>query len=472
MFILYWSLCCFAQVLVRCSDLPLLHARPSPLSKVYAPQLYALRSVKWEQFAQVGLNEDSSLEIGDKWFYWSSASSLELVSFVQPYLWPDAFVADLGDQIVLDTKEGRWIARLEGEGLLLAHVTANRETAPEFWESVENGCQVYMKSVNLPYVQIEPNQGVMLSFSHSDENVHIVFPRDGEVPTFFQKKSLGSWVSQKSTIKPTLAIALGEEPISLLAAGLFTLPANISLTQLKALDTKLHIGSGTQLAVFQDDFLATVPLLGWFGCPLPRWQIEWGLRKGKKIGPHRRKMIQDGRTLFVEAKKGGVRISSVESFLDIEDDGESWFSIPKENQETHFLARINIPPSLHMFVGPLEYVDLSLFAQRHTWSFVISSGTKSKALPHQLFLTYFATLQKWEKKDELSVSKDIVLALTKTAHEAHFGYFPNDVSKEEHSSLGVWKEGEQFFLEDTEGEIWMYDATSGIIKSTEHVTNH
>lgn len=459
------SLSVYAQPQARCTDLPKLYTKEfkSPLSKVYNSTLYALRSVPWEDFQKSGLQEDSVLEVGSDWLYWSSATSLDLVHLVQPKLWPDAEVVDQGDAIILETRTGRWKGQLEADGgLLLSKVNAQRELFPAFWSTNDSGCSVSMDSVQLPFIHVSPEEGVELSFGHERDTVQIAFPNETEIPKLFKKRPLGEWEPLKTTQTPSIVFAAGEEPLSILDAELLSIPK--IRDQIQKFDKKLHFSPGTQVGIFGDDGIVSVPLQGWFGCPLPRWQIEWGLRSGEKIAPHRFKVRKDGAFLYVHALKGRIVAAGTEALLDdaLSQEGTPWFSSPEAYESEHILARLNIPPSMYMFVGPLEYVELSLSIEESNWNIDFAPFTQSKVRPHQLFLTYFATLQKWKKSKKESIPPEVEQTLKRTATFSYTG------EKSEHNH--VWIEKERVFMEDESQQIWLYDPTVGILLCDKEMT--
>jgi hypothetical protein len=334
-----------------------------------------------------------------------------------------------------------------------------------------------MKSLNLPYLSAAPKEGVMLSFDHERSDVHIRVPREGEMPKNFGKKPLGKWIPMTSSDVPSVSLALGEEPISLMDSGLFRIPKEVSLPELQKLDKKIHIGNGSQMAVFGDEIALSIPLKGWFGCPLPRWQIKWGLRAGEKIAPHRRLIQQDGSSWYIEAQKGRMVIASTEERLNdvLEVGTTSWFSSGEEYEDNHFLARINIPTSMYMFVGPLEYVELTLAAQEEYWEIQFVPYTQSKAKPHQLFLTYFSTLQQWKKKEHTTVPKEVGRFLVHASIQRSIGNVFSIATQTEEEFLDLyfnhfWYEDERVFLEDEERNIWVYDPEEGVRLCVDDVT--
>ena len=450
----------FAKPLAECRDLPTLYTKEykSPLSKVYNPMLYAMRNISWDDLAKAGLHTDSTMEIGSDWLYWSHVSSLSFVQFIYPYLWPDAEVIHMGNHYVLETDTGRWKGVMNGKGLYLTKINAEREALPEFWPDNQAGCTIHMDSVQLPFIRVSSTNGVALSFQHTKPTVSIAFLKDKEEPLLFRKRPLGVWTSLQTTKIPTFALALGEEPLSLVDMDILNLPEGTSLDEVRTLDKKLHLSPGTQVAAFGDDIVASIPLQGWFGCPLPRWQISWGLRSGEKISKHRRKIIQDERIWYAHAQKGRVVLSSNQELLDdiLTNTGTEWFSNPKRGQEEHVLARLNIPRSLYMFVGPLEHVELSLSAKESSRVFEFFPFTQSKARPHQLFLTYFATLQTWDKKKRRSIPRDVEETLKKMASYTHLG---EEIPSEQSN---VWTEETRVFMEDSVQQIWFYDPLTGI----------
>ena len=202
----------FAQPQARCTDLSKLHTKEykSPLSKVYNPTLYALRTIKWENLEKAGLQKDSALEVGNNWLFWSHATSLELVHLVQPKLWPNAEVVEHEEEVILETRTGRWKGRLKDGGVLLSKINAERESFPKFWSNNDSGCSVSMASVQLPFIYVAPEEGVELSFEHEKDTVRIAFPNETAVPRLFTKRSLGEWTPLKTTQVPSIAFAAGE----------------------------------------------------------------------------------------------------------------------------------------------------------------------------------------------------------------------------------------------------------------------
>ena len=453
------SLSVLAQPQARCTDLPKLYTKEykSPLSKVYNPTLYALRNITWEDWEHVGVQQDSVLEVGSDWVYWSHANSLDLVPFVQSHLWPNAELVDRDEHYLLETNSGRWMGKRKGKGIIIAKVNAQRESFPEHWTENSSGCSISMASVQLPFIYVSPEEGVELSFTHEQDTVRVAFPNTAPVPPLFKKRPLGKWEPIKTTQVPSIAFAAGEEPLSILDADILSIPK--IRDQVKKLDKKLHFSPGAQVGMFGDDGIMSIPLQGWFGCPLPRWQIEWGLRSGEKVAPHRFKMIQDGDLLYVHAQKGHVLVSATEELLDqaLKSEGIPWFSEPSKYESEHILARINIPSSMYMFVGPLEYVELSLSIQELNWNIEFVPFTQSKVRPHQLFLTYFSTLQKWEKIQRVSIPKNLEQILKRVAT---FSYTGEKIDTERNK--GVWIEGEDVFLEDENQQIWVYNPILGI----------
>lgn len=453
------NLLAFAQPQARCTDLPRLYTKgyKSPLSKVYNPTLYALRNIPWSDWETAGVQKDSVLEVGSDWIYWSHVSSLDVVEFVQSYLWPNAVLIDRGDQYVMETNSGRWMGKRFEKGLLIAKINARREAFPDYWARNASGCSVSMTSVQLPFVHVEPPKGVELSFAHEREIARVVFPNSSPVPRLFKRKSLGKWTPIKTIQIPSVALVAGEEPISILDAEILSLPKLPD--QVQQLDKKLHLSPGTQVGLFGDDAVFSAPLQGWFGCPLPRWQIEWGLRSGEKIAPHRFQFTQDGEALFVEAQRGRVVASSSNELLNdvLSMEGTSWFSSPSDYESEHILARINIPPSMYMFVGPLEYVELSLSIQDSNWNIEFIPFTQSKVRAHQLFLTYFATLQKWDNTKKESIPPSVEQTLKRVAAFAYTGE-----RMDPETNKGVWLEEDRVFLEDEDQRVWVYDPLFGI----------
>ena len=161
--------------------------------------------------------------------------------------------------------------------------------------------------------------------------------------------------------------------------------------------------------------------------------------------------------------------SETEALLDdaLSEEGNSWFSNPVSYEGEHILARLNIPPSMYMFVGPLEYVELSLSIAESNWNIEFIPFTQSKVRPHQLFLTYFATLQKWEKTKKESIPSAVEQTLKRVASFSYTGE-----SVETQAINNVWIEGERIFTEDENQQIWVYDALVGIRLCDKEMTDY
>jgi len=436
-----------------------------------------LRRVKWDAFKAAGLEATSSLEIGDGWMYYSAANRLDVAILVGEHIWPEAQVQKTDNEIVFEATAGRWIATIDASGgLLIAKENHQPETFPAFWGDGIEGCQLYMSSVNLPYMKGVSDEGVMLAFFHTDSTVHIRIPRSGKLPKLFRKRSLKKWKSLSSLQQPSMAAAFGEEPLSVLDTSLFVLPKDIKKQDIQDLDKKLHMGTGVQVATLGNDVVVSVPLQGWFGCPLARWQIEWGLRKFEQVAKHRRKVFLQEKEWFVEAQRGRIVAASSQAVLDevLNQKGTPWFA--DVEGEPHFLATINIPQSMMMFVGPLDSVSFTLAGEETYWDLNFFASTKSKAKPNQLFLTYFATLQQWEKPSKVSVPPAVDLFL-KAAAQAQRNQldFVLDPSLEYPFPAAFFssykKQGQTIFLEDVEGNTWFRNPQEGTQICTEGVTS-
>jgi|GEM_PF-6825340 len=476
MLVFLFSLVALAIPRLRCTDIPSLHSSPHPLSRTYSPELFALRQVKWEELQENGVQKSSTLEIGDGWILYSAVEGFELAFFIQERLWPDALVHTQENVLYIEARDGRWTAKKTNGGLLFAKDGQEPEDFPDFWGEMIAGCQLYLESVNLPYMQGTSKEGVMLAFFHDDPKVQIRVPREGDMPKLFRKKALKKWSALKTERKPTMTAAFGEEPLSVLEDPLFVLPESIAQKDIREIDKKLHIGAGVQLAVFEEDAVFSIPLQGWFGCPLPRWQIEWGLRKYEKLAPHRRKIpIQNGEW-FVEAERGRIVVASSVALLDdaLTDEGVEWFSNTK--RETHFLAKLNIPESLLMFIGPLDSVSFILAAQDEFWELDFHATTQSKAKPNQLFLTYFSTLQKWKKANNVAIPYEVDRFLREASLAQHLKKnFEYDEGAEYPYPIEFFSfyrtEGANIIVKDLDGVFWYRNPKAGTQICSNDVTS-
>ena len=350
----------------------------------------------------------------------------ELLSYIVEGLLPDATTTSLGNNtFAVEGQHGSWVAQFDAENLVLKPWKMNNESPkiPDFALPMPNGggCQIALDGVNIPYLgSYFSGLPAVLQYGFEDKSIHFTFSNLDNKIDFFQTDGVVSGSGIPLTETPMIHVMLGEKPISLLKDKFLPIPFEVDSQQLKKVESKLRIPTGTSIALFQDGgFSVHLPVNNRCGKKMAGWKLWWGTKRSlknisyDKVGKRHIRFQSSVGPTDLAIRKGKVIVASpparIQPLLEKQTSVEENSSFVTFAQNWPFVLQFYVPKELMMFIGPLQRIDIGLRSTSSTWLMEMVPIAKGKTNPVKMLLFFLSTIQPSAlPKKSVSIDKEVL----------------------------------------------------------------